>query len=81
MPSIIHNYEVTQEVFHVSETLGVRDAIVKGISIAISQTSVAITYSIAFKKTSQGSALVLENTLYNDVDSALAAYRGSVIVL
>jgi hypothetical protein len=81
MASLTYDYEITQEVFHVDPDKGVRDAIVKGIDIVISQTSTAITYTISFKKTNQGSAKVLENTLYSDVDSALAAYRNSVIVL
>ncbi len=81
MASITLNYEVNQEVFHVDPTLGVRDAVVKSIAVAITQTSTAITYSVAFKKASQGSANVLEPTLYGDVDSALAAYRSTVIVL
>jgi hypothetical protein len=81
MATVTHNYEITQEVFHVDPDKGVRDAIVKAIGINITQASTAILYTVSFKKTSQGSATVLENTLYGDVDSALAAYRNSVIVL
>ncbi len=81
MATKTYNFEVTQEVFYMNIDQGVLDAIVKSVNIAISQTTTAITYDIAFKKSTKGSATVPESSLYFDVDSALAAYRNTVIVL
>lgn len=81
MPAITHSYTIGQEVFHVSPTVGVRDAIVRALAINITQTGTSISYDVAFKKVSQGSAIVAENTLYPDVDTALAAYKPTVIAV
>jgi hypothetical protein len=73
-------YDILQEVFQVDAVYGVREAIVKAIAISTTQAGTSITYSIAYSKATNGSANVLENTLYDDVDLALAAYRTLVLV-
>lgn len=79
MPSIIYQYGIGQNVFQVDSTLGVRDAVVRALSISVTQAGSTLMYDIAFTKSSQGSANVAEPTLYPDVDTALAAYRSTVL--
>lgn len=81
MPSITYAYTVGSEVFHVNDRAGVRDAIVQSLSINITQSGSVLSYSVAFKKPADGSAIVTEPTLYADVDAALAAYKTMVVVV
>ncbi|MGZ8924609.1 MAG: hypothetical protein ACXW2E_01875 [Nitrososphaeraceae archaeon] len=80
MASVTHNFTVGQTVFHVSANDGVQQAVVSTISIKIAQSGTVINYTIAYSKPANGSAVVLEDSLYNDVDLALAAYKPTVVV-
>jgi len=80
MATITYAYAINSEVFHVDDTKGVRDAIVKALTVTITPAGTTLTYDVAFKKSSEGSANVQESTLYADVDLALAAYRPLVII-
>lgn len=80
MATATHNFTVGQEVYHVDATNGVKEAVVRKVTIEITQTGTSIEYDIAYSKAVFGSALVLENTLYADVDLALAAYKPTVVV-
>jgi hypothetical protein len=80
MATITYNYAIGSEVFQVDETKGVLDAIVRTITISIIQGSTTISYNVAYKKPSLGSANVVESALYANVDAALAAYKSIVVV-
>lgn len=80
MPSITHAYTIAQDVFHVDASKGVREAIIKSISISVTQTGTTLLYDVAFKKPTEGSAVVAESTLYATVDAALTAYRPTILV-
>ena len=80
MASLTYNFEITTEVFHVDPNNGVLDAVVKSIAINLSQANTTIMYSIAYKKSTLGSATVPETVLYDDIDAALAAYKLTVMV-
>lgn len=85
MATVNHAYAVQQSVFYVNAVNsltgihGVNDAVVRSITITITQAGPTVMYDIAFKNATLGSATVAESTLYGDVDSALAAYK--VLVL
>lgn len=80
MSSVTYNYAVGQEVFHVDANKGVRDAVVKSLTLSITQSGTVIIYDVAYKKPTEGVGVVAEANLYGDVDSALAAYKLTVVV-
>lgn len=80
MPTITYAYSIGQEVYHMSASTGVREAVVRALAINVAQGGTTLSYDVAFSKPAEGSAVVTESTLYADVDSALAAYRPTVIV-
>lgn len=72
-------YEVNQTVFHVDNTYGVREGIVKSISINTTVLGTTIRYNVQFVVTSFGSVEADEADLYADVDSALTQYRCRIV--
>lgn len=80
MATITYLYPITTTVFHMDAIKGVREGIVRSITINIAQPGNALSYDIAFSKAMEGSAIVAETTLYPDVDTALAAYKTTVLV-
>jgi hypothetical protein len=80
MTTVNYLYNIGVEVFHVDPIKGVRDAVVRALTISVTQAGQTISYEIVFKKPENGSAIVPEPTLYADVDSALIAYRPSILV-
>lgn len=80
MTTINYLYDIGVEVFHVDPIKGVRDAVVRALYVSVTQAGETLSYEIIFKKSENGSAIVSETTLYADVDSALLAYRPTIIV-
>lgn len=75
MPALDYTYTVGQTVYNIDADHGIRDAVVKKFEATIQAAAQTKQYTIAFKKTSQGSAIVDETTLFPDADSAWAVYK------
>lgn len=75
MPILDYQFCVGQTVYHVDNTDGIRDAVVKKVEATIQYGSVALQYTIAYKTSSFGSAIVDQATLYALADDAWAAYK------
>lgn len=76
MPSITYAYPAGSVVFHVNSVTGVREAIVSSVNTTTTATAgTVINYNIAYKNSVYGVATVVESSLYNDIDLALAAYK------
>lgn len=80
MATVTYAYAIGTEVYHMDPVKGVREAVVRALSINVAQAGTTLTYDIAFSKPTEGSALVQEPSLFADVDAALLAYRPTVIV-
>ena len=79
MATVTYLYTVNQQVFNVDMHDGVREAVVKEVDITITNTGADIEYTIAFMKCGPGTTKVKEDTLFPDIDSALADYKILVI--
>lgn len=75
MPSIDYQFALGNTVYNIDEQDGIRDAVVKKIEATLMYGNTALQYTIAFKKTAEGSAIVDESTLFNTADEAWAAYK------
>lgn len=76
--SVTTDFQVGATVWHVSETDGVREAIVKSIAINIPYTgtvNMTTTYDVRFVNAIFGSLDAKEEDLFGDVDLALAEYK------
>lgn len=75
MPTLDYMYDLGQTVYNIDADQGIRDAVVKKIEATLQYGNTSLQYTIAFKKTAEGSAIVDESTLYPNADSAWDAYK------
>lgn len=76
--TITTDFLVGDTVYHVSESNGVREGIVKTIEISVPITGIvnmSVVYNVVFTITSFGSVEAKEEDLFSNVDAALAAYK------
>lgn len=74
-------FDVGDIVYHISETDGVREAVVKSGQYVENTSGTATEYSIQFTNTTFGSlSAVDEADLDSDVDVALATYKSRYLV-
>ena len=72
------DHVVGSTVYHVSQTDGVREGIVKMIDIRVPITgeiNMSVKYTVYFTNSVFGTIVADEEDLYSDVDAALAAYK------
>lgn len=75
MPSINYAYAIGEHVFHIDEHKGVREGVVKALTVDVRYGDTTIQYDVAFVKSQEGSVTTVEDTLSDDVDAALALYK------
>lgn len=79
MATVTYNFDVNTPVFMVDIHQGVREAVVKLVTINVATTGTTIDYTIQYRKCGTGTVKVREDKLYGTIDEALDAYR--VLVL
>lgn len=79
MPTLDYQYTPGQTVYQIDPDHGIRAAVVKKIEVVLQYGSQSVQYAIAFRKTSEGSAIVDEVTLFPDADSAWGAYKNKYL--
>lgn len=80
MATLTYLYPVGTTVFYMDANTGVEQAIIRSATANISQSGIALAYDIAFSKPTLGSKIVSELTLFPDVDTALLAYKPTILV-
>lgn len=80
MATLTYLYPVGTTVFYMNANTGVEQAVIRALTANISQSGIVLAYDVAFSKPTLGSKIVTEVTLYPDVDTALLAYRLTVLV-
>lgn len=85
MAAITTAYDVNDVVYQVDNDKGVRKGTVSAVDIAMRPPGIPLGYTVAIQytmhlaETAQTLTGVAEDTLYDDIDAALAAYKPLVV--